>query len=580
MRRTIPIPLHLLLGLALSVPAAATIAPAAFGATEENGVVVVTAEEIARMKARKIADVLNHIPGVEAGDSSVGIHGSYKVKVLLDGRPLNDPTSSYGAVNLSVVDPDQVERIEILRGKGGVRYGQDASGGVILITSRAVREISASAKAYGGNLETGYGQASVQGRSGRWTAEAGGEAETTQGYTVNNDDVRHQGGVRLAYAVDDERSVQVSADFIHQDQGLSGLPDFPTPHSRKTSETTVLAAQAKALGFTSATSFNSGENHNTDVSKNLDQRLRVNELGETLTSAFATGGFGTMEYGLGYRLAEASSDTFAGKSEETFSLFASQNLNRGTSPWTLTAGLRANCNTAFDDALNPEIKLAYQREHWGATLSYSGSNNTPSFHQRYNRTSSTRPNPNLDMETADNYSLAATYTPIERLSLRASVFYNRLSDRISYITGTDGVGQYENLGEVTYRGGDLAVNWRAADNLGIRAGYTYLKAVDEETGLYVTAKSKHRATLDCSWQATENLMIVLSGKYVSKAYLYRDNSKSTPGYALADMRAEYRLDRRWALFAEIDNLADTAYSYADGLLAPPLTWLAGMSWKL
>jgi iron complex outermembrane receptor protein len=106
------------------------------------------------MKALKIADVLNNVPGVKAGDASVGIHGSYKVKVFVDGRPINDPTSSHGGVNWDLVSPDDVERIEILRGKGGLTYGQDASGGVILITTRQVRHLTGNIKAYGGNHNT------------------------------------------------------------------------------------------------------------------------------------------------------------------------------------------------------------------------------------------------------------------------------------------------------------------------------------------------------------------------------------------------------------------------------------------
>jgi iron complex outermembrane receptor protein len=52
-------------------------------AAEEDGdAIVISAEEIRAMNALKMADVLNHVPGIRAGDSSVGIHGSYKVKVL------------------------------------------------------------------------------------------------------------------------------------------------------------------------------------------------------------------------------------------------------------------------------------------------------------------------------------------------------------------------------------------------------------------------------------------------------------------------------------------------------------------
>ncbi len=68
------------------------------------------------------------MPGVKAGSTSVTIRGSSKVRVLLDGRPINDPTSSHGGIKFDMVFLENVERVEIHRGKGGVKYGNDASG--------------------------------------------------------------------------------------------------------------------------------------------------------------------------------------------------------------------------------------------------------------------------------------------------------------------------------------------------------------------------------------------------------------------------------------------------------------------
>ena len=50
------------------------------------------------------------------------------------------------------------------------------------------------------------------------------------------------------------------------------------------------------------------------------------------------------------------------------------------------------------------------------------------------------------------------------------------------------------------------------------------------------------------------------------------------GYAIFDLRAEYELGRV-AVFAEIDNLANSTWHYADGLLGPPRTWLAGLRYR-
>ena len=142
--------------------------------TDNGDTILLTAEDISATKALKIADVLNHVPGVKAGDSSVSIHGSYKVKVYLDGRPINDPTSNHGGVNWDLLSPDDVVRIEILRGKGGLLYGQDASGGVILITTRKVRRLTGNIKAYGGNYGTRNARAHINTTAGKFTVGVGG----------------------------------------------------------------------------------------------------------------------------------------------------------------------------------------------------------------------------------------------------------------------------------------------------------------------------------------------------------------------------------------------------------------------
>ncbi|HDL98583.1 MAG TPA: TonB-dependent receptor, partial [Desulfobacteraceae bacterium] len=64
------------------------VSAASVGAAGGTGAVVITGDEIKEMNVHKIADVLNQVPGIKAGESSVSIRGSYKVKVLLDGRPI------------------------------------------------------------------------------------------------------------------------------------------------------------------------------------------------------------------------------------------------------------------------------------------------------------------------------------------------------------------------------------------------------------------------------------------------------------------------------------------------------------
>ncbi len=90
-----------------------------------------------------VEEVLGQVPGVRVrrfgglgSSSTASIRGSKseQVLVLLDGVRLN--SAQLGSVDLSTIPLRQVERIEVIRGGGSARYGSDAEGGVIAITTR------------------------------------------------------------------------------------------------------------------------------------------------------------------------------------------------------------------------------------------------------------------------------------------------------------------------------------------------------------------------------------------------------------------------------------------------------------
>ncbi len=105
-------------------------------------VTVVSEEEIAKKAPESIAEMLRDVPGVQVVDSSapgmkrLSIRGesSRRVTILVDGQEITDH-STYGTPIL--VDPSNVERIEVVRGPASVLHGAKAIGGVInIITKR------------------------------------------------------------------------------------------------------------------------------------------------------------------------------------------------------------------------------------------------------------------------------------------------------------------------------------------------------------------------------------------------------------------------------------------------------------
>ncbi len=541
--------------------------------------VIITAKEINALQAHTMADILNTVPGVSAGTSSVTIHGNYKVKVFLDGRPLNDPTSSIGAVNWDVISPDEVERIEILRGKGGIRYGQNASGGVVLISSKKSRKIAGSVKTFGGNHDRYCAQSNVQVTSGAYTITARGGYDTTNGYKINNDKKRYTAGASMAYTFPSQARISLSADYTDDERGSSGYPDNPTPYSRVATTMQAYAIQGELNQFKAKAWLNAGDKHNSDVSRDLDKTIAVDNGGVEVSHSKATQGIGEFSYGAAFYLNRAEGSDFSDQDENTTSLFLIDSYSLTSIPMEITAGLRANFNSAFDDAFNPELKLSYSGSGWRAALGYNRTNNTPSFYQRYNETATTRPNPDLDMEVADNFSLAWFYTASEIFNASVTLFYNRLTDRITYTWADNGTASYRNVGSAAYTGTDLSLTWKPLETLQLKLNYVYLEAKDEDTDLDLPAKPNHKGRLDITWSPLKPFSLIGTARGTSHAWRNRANTTRLAGYVIYDTRLEYRF-KHVDLFAEVSNIFDREYLYVDGLLAPSRTWFAGIKMRL
>ena len=111
-----------------------------------SAVTVVTAGDIQSQQARTSADVLRALPGVTV--SSSGTPGSFTqvrirgsdgrdTRVLIDGVEAN--TTKDAEFDFSNLSPEDIERIEVIRGPMSALYGSGALGGVINIETKAAK---------------------------------------------------------------------------------------------------------------------------------------------------------------------------------------------------------------------------------------------------------------------------------------------------------------------------------------------------------------------------------------------------------------------------------------------------------
>src|SRR5690606_18394618 len=160
-----------------------------------------TAEELERNAGKSLADLLNEVPGVQMDGNfgSPGTNVSYFVRgarnrqtlILIDGVPLNDPSSVNAEYDLRYLPVSQIESVEVLKGGLSTLYGTGAAAGVINIRLKEPGDepLSGSLRAGIGSYKTYEQDVTLGGTTGGWSYMVTGSNITSEGFSAAfNDD--------------------------------------------------------------------------------------------------------------------------------------------------------------------------------------------------------------------------------------------------------------------------------------------------------------------------------------------------------------------------------------------------------
>ncbi|WP_405571923.1 TonB-dependent receptor plug domain-containing protein [Winogradskyella sp. Asnod2-B02-A] len=112
-----------------------------------HNVIVINRKQIEQVAANNLADLLNFnlnlniIPNAQTGRSTISFFGldSQYFNILTDNIPLVSDNGLGNNIDLTQINLDDIERIEIVEGAMGVEYGANAVSGVInIITKKSI----------------------------------------------------------------------------------------------------------------------------------------------------------------------------------------------------------------------------------------------------------------------------------------------------------------------------------------------------------------------------------------------------------------------------------------------------------
>lgn len=195
---------------------------------------VITSEDIAELSgAKTIADLLeSKVPGIQVkndggqGIDRIKIRGedAFRTLVMIDGQRISEQKSMSGVPLL--IDPSQVERIEVIRGPASVLYGSDAIGGAInIITKKGAKD------AFGATVSAGLDTASsgkelsgsIYGAANGWKYRFGGairnadNIDTPVGEMPHTEFSSKAANAFLSYDIDPNKTVGLSLSHFDLD---------------------------------------------------------------------------------------------------------------------------------------------------------------------------------------------------------------------------------------------------------------------------------------------------------------------------------------------------------------------------
>ncbi len=557
---------------------------------------VIDRAEIERSRATSVLDLLRTVPGVDLvqsggpeGVTSLFLRGtnSNQALVLLDGVKLNSPY--FGGVDLGTLAASNVDRVEIVRGPFSALYGSEAIGGVVQIFTRHASgaPVAVGGRFAAGNAGTKDGNAYVSITQGPVGFAGGFRRLLTWGDLPN----QFFAATNLSGALDLQISPDIKVGLVgRRDTSRSGIPfsgDLLTPLRTTTYDSTTIAVPL-TLTFGPGTTLEVQGSYGKDLPTYSDPDDPYFYT-ESRADARRTGGravfshtFSSHRLSVGGDLEKTkvtSEDSYGvpldAVTQSNWSGFAEDRMELFGRKVSLTVGLRFDHNDAFGGKWSPRAGLAWSlspafrlRASGGAAF------RAPSAGELYYPFSG---NPALQPERSTSYEAGADWTVARGLVLEVTAFTTSLTDLITYDFAAQ---ENVNVGSARSRGIETVLSGELGKGVFVRASYSWIDAVDRETGLPLLRRPRNRASATFGQTMKDGVSAQMTVVYVGP----RDDVDAVTFQRVTDS-SYVRVDTAASgpkifggavIFLRITNLLDRQYAEVAGFPSPGRRWTAGL----
>ena len=194
---------------------------------------------------------------------------------------------------------------------------------------------------------------------------------------------------------------------------------------------------------------------------------------------------------------------YAPNTDRTIYYLSLQNEWQFAPDWELTAGVRYDHYSDFGSTVNPRIALVWATSYNLTTkLLYGSAFRAPSFQEQFfSNNPVSLGNPNLEPETIDTWELAFNYHPSTELQSTLSLFSYKAKDLIEFVADAGATtSTAQNARDQDGYGFEWETDWKASNNLRIRANYAWQHSEDSISGDDIHDAPGQQFYISANWQ--------------------------------------------------------------------------------
>ena len=525
-------------------------------------------EKLASVGVQNVGDVLKYQPNIRlqqdnilgTGLSMQGISGE-NVKILMDGVPIIGRQG--GNIDLSQLNVQNIERIEVIEGPMSVQYGTNALAGTLNIITKKKKEEGVSFQlnnyaetvgnlnfgaafglrkdghilnvSAGRNFFTGWSDVDTS-RFKQWKPKI--QYFTNLSYQFNigkvkmgysgayfNEFILNRGKPLLPYfetAFDDKYTTNrlsnaLNASFLTENQLSTNLLISYSNYQRIKNTYYRDLVNLKEIQTT-----NAGDQDTTRFDLIAARGTLAKTTGKKLN--YEAGFDINVETGSGLRIKDKTQQI----GDYAAFLSAEWQITEGV---TLRPGLRASYNSTYAAPLIPSLHVRYKiSDGWTARASYGSGFRAPSLKELYfffvDINHNIQGNPNLKAERSNNFNTSLNFKKAvgsdKVYKFEASGFYNDIRNLISLalLRGGDNAYSYINIDRFKTFGGQCFAE-TTIKNVNIGAGLAFTRRENDFSNQIFNADT---------WEFRANATMTNIGKSGIDANIWYKHSGKQPNF--------------------------------------------------